>query len=60
MAKIELEVKCSECGDRLEAEVIYGGRFYVQIDVTPCKRCMDETNKEGFDQGLKEGESGRV
>uniref|UniRef100_A0A6H1ZDU0 Uncharacterized protein n=1 Tax=viral metagenome TaxID=1070528 RepID=A0A6H1ZDU0_9ZZZZ len=60
MAYLDLEVKCSECGDALEAEVVYGSRFDVQIIVEPCERCKDAANKEGFEQGLEEGESGRT
>lgn len=60
MNAIGFDARCSECGGRLEVDVIYGGRWSVQIKVEPCERCKDAANKEGFEQGLEEGESGRT
>lgn len=60
MVLIDLDVRCSECGDTLAAEVAYSYQFKVRILVKPCSRCLEKANEEGFDQGLREGESGRA
>lgn len=47
----EIEVKC-ECGNALEAD---GSPDL--IEVAPCKDCIAEAHKEGYDKGLDEAET---
>ena len=43
VVKAEIEVDCAACGKPLEASA--NGS---QIDVEPCKTCMDEKHEEGM------------
>ena len=47
--KLEFEVKCSECGEKLNA-VFNGG---LTFSVGPCVKCMGDA----YDKGVREGEN---
>jgi hypothetical protein len=48
---IALEVRCTECGKKLEAVYLETGG----IEVEPCGGCLDEAGREGYGEGYEEG-----
>ena len=49
MASIEFEVRCSWCGNNLEAKDVSGG-----IEASPCEKCLEAAREEGRNEGYNE------
>jgi hypothetical protein len=56
--EIELEINCSECGAGLCGEYtacINGDTVY--IDISPCRKCIEDAKDEGYDKGKEDAEN---
>lgn len=54
MPKIELQIYCAVCGEGLceQTKVERSTRLFI----TPCKKCLDKSYKEGYKEGYLECE----
>jgi DNA-directed RNA polymerase subunit M/transcription elongation factor TFIIS len=52
MPNLNIDVWCAKCGDLLYDQTeVKDGAFHV----SPCKRCMEEANNAGYDEGRTDG-----
>ena len=50
---IHIDVSCTRCGESLATETYYEGRTFT---VEPCPKCVAAERREGYDEGLSDGE----
>ena len=52
---IEINVKCMQCRESLDVEIVYTA-FDVVIKVDSCSKCLSDARKEGYDEGYEVAE----
>ena len=54
---VNVDVWCSQCHDGLcnDTDVKHDSRHGSSFHVAPCKNCMENARREGFDEGFDEG-----
>lgn len=54
---IEVTVKCSSCGKKLDTSESFNTRTdTVEVEVQPCKSCMDAEHERGKVEGANEAQ----
>lgn len=60
-ADIEFEVFCASCGAGLCGNTdVYEYRGNHQLKITPCSKCLDNSEESGYEKGKKDGYDERI
>lgn len=57
MAEISftIEVRCNECGTRLDSEHTSSRRDEFTVEVEPCPKCIRDAKEDAYDEGFTAG-----
>jgi len=53
---MEIKVYCKHCGEELDVNITPSTK-HLELVVEPCNHCLEETRKEGWNEGNEAGYS---